>query len=52
MLTPEQIDHARKLIDGGEAREKVANTFKVGRKTLWRALAALTSSVLKHHRPR
>jgi DNA invertase Pin-like site-specific DNA recombinase len=38
-LTPEQIDHARKLIDGGEDRQKVAELFKVGRKTLWRALA-------------
>jgi DNA invertase Pin-like site-specific DNA recombinase len=39
-LTPEQIDLARKLIERGEDRQKVAASFKVGRKTLWRALAA------------
>lgn len=39
-LTPQQIDHARKLIDAGEDRQKVAALFKVGRKTLYRALAA------------
>ncbi len=39
-LTPEQIDLARKLIERGEDRQKVAVSFKVGRKTLWRALAA------------
>jgi DNA invertase Pin-like site-specific DNA recombinase len=38
-LTPQQIDHARKLIHGGEDRQKVAALFKVGRKTLFRALA-------------
>jgi DNA invertase Pin-like site-specific DNA recombinase len=40
-LTPQQIAHARKLIDQGEERQKVADLFKVGRKTLYRALAAL-----------
>jgi DNA invertase Pin-like site-specific DNA recombinase len=39
-LTPQQIAHARKLIDQGEDRQKVATLFKVGRKTLYRALAA------------
>jgi DNA invertase Pin-like site-specific DNA recombinase len=39
-LTTEQIDLARKLIERGEDRQKVAASFKVGRKTLWRALAA------------
>jgi DNA invertase Pin-like site-specific DNA recombinase len=43
-LTPQQIAHARKLIDQGEDRQKVDTLFKVGRKTLYRALA--TSSDL------
>jgi len=38
-LTPEQIDHARKLIDQGEARQYVADLLSVGRSTLYRALA-------------
>jgi DNA invertase Pin-like site-specific DNA recombinase len=38
-LTPQQIARARKLIDQGEDRQKVAALFKVGRKTLYRALA-------------
>jgi DNA invertase Pin-like site-specific DNA recombinase len=38
-LTPQQIAHARKLIDQGEDRQKVADLFKVGRKTLYWALA-------------
>jgi DNA invertase Pin-like site-specific DNA recombinase len=38
-LTPQQIAHARKLIDQGENRKKVAALFKVGRKTLYRTLA-------------
>ena len=37
-LTPEQIDHARKLIDKGEARQHVADLLNVGRSTLYRAL--------------
>jgi DNA invertase Pin-like site-specific DNA recombinase len=37
-LTPEQIDHARKLIDKGEARQYVADPVNVGRSTLYRAL--------------
>ena len=39
-LTPEQINHARKLIDKGEARQYVANIRNVGRSTLYRALVA------------
>jgi len=39
-LTPQQIAHARKLINQGEDRQKIATLFKVGRKTLYRALAA------------
>ena len=38
-LTPEQIDHARKLIDKGEARQYVADLLNVGRSTLYRALS-------------
>ena len=38
-LTPQQIAHAWRLIDQGEDRRKVAALFKVGRKTLYRALA-------------
>ena len=37
-LTPEQIDHARKLIEKGEARQYVADLLNVGRSTLYRAL--------------
>jgi DNA invertase Pin-like site-specific DNA recombinase len=36
-LTPEQIDHARKLIDKGEGRQYVADLLNVGRSTLYRA---------------
>jgi DNA invertase Pin-like site-specific DNA recombinase len=38
-LTLEQINHARKLIDQGEARQYVADLLNVGRSTLYRALA-------------
>jgi hypothetical protein len=38
-LAPEQIDHARKLIDKGEARQYVAHLLNVRRPTLSRALA-------------
>jgi DNA invertase Pin-like site-specific DNA recombinase len=37
-LTPEQITHARKLIDKSEARQYVADLLNVGRSTLYRAL--------------
>jgi DNA invertase Pin-like site-specific DNA recombinase len=39
-LTPQQITHARKLIDAGEHREDVAALVNVNRTTLYRALAA------------
>jgi DNA invertase Pin-like site-specific DNA recombinase len=38
-LMPQQIDHARKLIDAGEHREDVA-LLNVDRTTLYRALVA------------
>jgi DNA invertase Pin-like site-specific DNA recombinase len=39
-LSPQQIDHARKLIDAGEhSREQVATLLNVDRTTLYRALA-------------
>ena len=38
-LTPEQVTHARKLLDDGESRQNVAGLLKVGRVTLYRALA-------------
>jgi DNA invertase Pin-like site-specific DNA recombinase len=37
-LTPEQIHHARKLIDAGERREHVAALLNLNRTTLYRAL--------------
>ncbi len=37
-LTPDQVEHARKLIDKGEARQFVADLLNVGRSTLYRAL--------------
>lgn len=38
-LTPQQIAHARELIDKGEARHHVADLLSVDRVTLYRALA-------------
>jgi len=38
-LTPDQIAHARKLIDKGEARQYVAGLLNVGRSTPYRALS-------------
>jgi Helix-turn-helix domain of resolvase len=38
-LSPQQLAHAQKLIDASENRQKVAALFKVGPKTLYRALA-------------
>ena len=38
-LTPEQIDHARRLIDKREARQYVADLPNVGRSTLYRVLS-------------
>ena len=37
-LTAAQIDHARKLIEGGERVQDIARTFEVSRATLYRAL--------------
>jgi DNA invertase Pin-like site-specific DNA recombinase len=37
-LTPDQIDHARKSIDKGDARQHMADLLNVGRSTLYRAL--------------
>jgi DNA invertase Pin-like site-specific DNA recombinase len=37
-LTPQQIDHARRLIENGEDRQQVAALFKVNRTTLYRVL--------------
>ncbi len=39
-LTPDQIVHARDLIDKGEARQYVADLLNVGRSTLYRALVS------------
>ena len=39
VLTADQIDHARKLIEEGEGRQYVADLLNVGRSTLYRALA-------------
>ena len=39
-LTKSQIEHARKLIDGGERPTDVARSLKVGRATLYRAIKA------------
>ena len=40
-LTRQQIGQARKLIAAGERPDDVAETFKVGRTTLYRALASM-----------
>jgi DNA invertase Pin-like site-specific DNA recombinase len=39
-LSPQQIAHAEKLMAAGERQQDVARLFKVGRKTLYRALRA------------
>jgi DNA invertase Pin-like site-specific DNA recombinase len=39
-LTPQQVQHAQKLIDEGERRADVAALLSVDRTTLYRALAA------------
>jgi DNA invertase Pin-like site-specific DNA recombinase len=39
-LKPEQINHARKLIDKGKTRQYVADLLSVGRSTLYLALAS------------
>jgi DNA invertase Pin-like site-specific DNA recombinase len=38
-LTPQQIEHARKLIEGDESPHTVAASYRVSRSTLYRALA-------------
>jgi hypothetical protein len=38
VLTPQQIEHARELIDKGEARHHIANLLSMDRVTLYRAL--------------
>jgi len=43
-LTPAQVKHARKLIDGGEDPRSVARTLGVNRSTLYRNFARLTDS--------
>jgi len=35
-----EVVHALRLIDAGESPRNVADTFRVGRTTLWRALKA------------
>jgi DNA invertase Pin-like site-specific DNA recombinase len=42
-LTAAQIAHARSLVDAGESPRAVANTLRVGRTTLWRALKSETA---------
>jgi DNA invertase Pin-like site-specific DNA recombinase len=40
-LTPQQLEHARELIDKGDFdRQGIADLFKVSRTTLYRALVA------------
>ncbi len=39
-LTPQQIIHARNVVEKGEARQYVADLLNVGRTTLYRALGA------------
>jgi DNA invertase Pin-like site-specific DNA recombinase len=42
-LTPQQIEHARKLLNGKNpsSREEIAALFKVDRSTLYRHFAAV-----------
>ena len=44
LLSPEQVAHARKLLEQGERPIHVAPLLNVSRRTLARALAATTSS--------
>jgi DNA invertase Pin-like site-specific DNA recombinase len=41
-LTPERVDHARSLIEKGEAREYAADLLKTGRSMLYRVLNSAT----------
>ncbi len=43
-LTPEQIDHAKKLIDAGESPSRVARSIGVSPATLYRAIPAAASN--------
>lgn len=43
-LSPDQIDHARKLIDAGESPRDVAKTIGVSTATLYRAIPAAASN--------
>jgi len=45
-LTPEQIAHARRLIDKGDARQYVADLLNAGRSMLYRALTSSFSATL------
>jgi DNA invertase Pin-like site-specific DNA recombinase len=51
-LTPEQIKHARKLIDKGEARQYVADLLNVGRSTLYPSRSRIDSSLNAVHTTR
>lgn len=37
-LTPQQVEHARQLVESGQRVQDVADLFSVGRKTLFHAL--------------
>ena len=37
-LTPQQVEHVKKLIEQGEHHDKVAQSLNVSRRTLYRAL--------------
>lgn len=43
LLSAQQVNHARKLLEQGERSPKVAQLLKVSRRTLYRALAATTT---------
>jgi len=43
-LSPAQVSHARKLVEAGESPTSVAQSMKVGRSTLYRALRSSAAS--------
>lgn len=43
-LTPQQVNHARKLIESGEAVPHVAKLFSVDRATIYRELRASSAA--------
>jgi hypothetical protein len=47
-LSRQQSDHARKLMEVGQRCEDVAHPFKVGRTTLYRALAGYHNATAEH----